>query len=213
MFKHLLTKTALYLHLQTAKTTDNMKRLIVLMAFVVAAGVASAQTAWKVDKGHSNIQFNVIHNLIAEVSGAFKEFDGTIVSKSDDFNGTDVEFVVKTASINTGIENRDNHLRSDDFFNAEKFPEIKFKGQLVKEDGKYFLKGDLTMRDVTRPVVFDVTYGGSVDTGRGVRAGFKVTGKINRLDYGLKWSNKLATGELVVADQVEIVCRLELVKG
>jgi polyisoprenoid-binding protein YceI len=189
-----------------------MKRLIAAAAFVAAAGLATAQTNWKIDKGHSNIQFNVIHNLIAEVNGGFKEFDGTIVSKSDDFNGTDVEFIVKTASINTGIENRDNHLRSDDFFNAEKFPEIKFKGQLVKENGKYFLKGDFTMRDVTKPVVFDVTYGGTVDTGRGVRAGFKVTGKINRLDYGLKWSNKLATGELVVADEVEIICRVELIK-
>ncbi len=184
-----------------------------IAAFFLVAGFASAQTNWKVDKGHSNIQFNVTHNVIAEVNGAFKEFEGTIVSKSDDFNGTDVEFIIKTASISTGIENRDNHLKGDDFFNAEKFPEIKFKGVLVKEGGKYQLKGDFTMRDVTKPVTFDVTYGGQVDTGRGVRAGFKVNGKINRLDYGLKWSNKLASGELVVADIVEIICRIELIKG
>ena len=184
-----------------------------MAAFLMVAGFVSAQTTWKVDKGHSNIQFNVTHNLIAEVNGAFKEFDGTIVSKSDDFNGTDVEFTIKTASINTGNENRDKHLISDDFFSAEKFPEIKFKGNLIKKGKKYQLKGNFTMRDVTKPVVFDVTYGGSVDTGKGVRAGFKVSGKINRLDYGVKWSNKMASGELVVADEVEIICRLELLKG
>jgi len=82
----------------------------------------------------------------------------------------------------------------------------------VKEGGKYQLKGDFTMRDVTKPVVFDVTYGGSIDTGRGVKAGFKLNGKINRLEYGLKWSNKLASGELAVADAVEIVCKIELNK-
>jgi polyisoprenoid-binding protein YceI len=190
-----------------------MKKLNFIVAFLLVAGLANAQTTWKVDKGHSNIQFNVTHNVIAEVNGAFKDFDGTITSKADDFNGTDVEFVVKTASINTGIEMRDNHLKSDDFFNAEKYPDIIFKGTLVKEGGKYLLKGDFTMRDVTKPVVFDAAYLGAVDTGRGTRAGVKVNGKINRLDYGLKWSNKLATGELVVADEVEIVCRLELVKG
>ncbi len=189
-----------------------MKKMNLIAGFLLVAGIASAQTNWKVDKNHSSIEFNVIHNLIAEVSGAFKEYDGTIVSTGDSFKGTDVEFIIKTASINTGIENRDNHLKSDDFFNAEKYPEIKFKGVLQREDGVYQLVGDMTMRDVTKKVTFDVTYRGSVDTGRGIRAGFRINGKINRLDYGLKWSNKLATGELVVADEVEIVCKLELIK-
>lgn len=190
-----------------------MKKLNLLAAFLLVAGIATAQTTnWKVDKGHSTIEFNVIHNLIAEVSGQFKDFDGTIVSEGDSFKGTKVEFTIKTASINTGIENRDKHLRGEDFFDAEKFPEIKFKGILHRENGVYQLKGDMTMRDVTKKVTFDVTYRGTVDTGKGIRAGFKVNGKINRLDYGVKWSNKLATGELVVSDEVELVCRLELIK-
>jgi polyisoprenoid-binding protein YceI len=189
-----------------------MKKITLLAALIVMAGFVSAQTTWKVDKGHSNIQFTVIHNLIAEVNGEFKDFDGVIVSEGDSFKGTNVEFTIQTASINTGIENRDKHLRGEDFFNAEQYPEIKFKGILHRDNGVYSLKGDLTMRDVTKKVSFDVTYRGTVDTGKGIRAGFRVNGKINRLDYGVKWSNKLATGELVVADEVDIIARLELIK-
>lgn len=190
-----------------------MKKSGALFLFLLAAGAVSAQTKWNIDKGHTNIQFNVSHMVVSEVNGSFKDFDAAITSKADDFNGTDIEFTAKVASINTGIENRDNHLKSDDFFNAEKYPDLKFKGTLVKENGKYVLKGDLTIRDVTKPVAFDVTYGGTIDTGRGVKAGFKVSGKINRLEYGLKWANKLASGELVVGDVVEIVGKLELNKA
>lgn len=190
-----------------------MKKLNVLAALLFVTGMATAQTTWNLDKAHTNIQFNVTHMVVSEVNGAFTDFDATVVSKSEDFNGAEVTFTAKTASVNTGNENRDKHLKSDDFFNAEQFPEIKFKGNIVKTGGKYQLKGDFTMRDVTKPVVFDITYGGQIDTGRGVKAGFKFTGKVNRLDYGLKWSNKLATGELAVADEVEVVVKVELNKA
>lgn len=190
-----------------------MKRVNAIIALLMVAGMASAQTTWNLDKAHTNIQFNVTHMVVSEVNGSFTDFDGVIVSKSDDFNGAEVTFTAKTASVNTGNENRDKHLKSDDFFNAEQFPEIKFTGTIVKTGGKYQLKGDFTMRDVTKPVVFDITYGGQIDTGRGVKAGFKFTGKLNRLEYGLKWSNKLATGELVVADEVEVAVKVELNKA
>jgi polyisoprenoid-binding protein YceI len=190
-----------------------MKKINVLAAFLFITGIATAQTTWNLDKAHTNIQFNVTHMVVSEVNGAFTDFDGAIVSKSDDFNGAEVTFTAKTASVNTGNENRDKHLKSDDFFNAEQFPEIKFTGTIVKTGGKYQLKGDFTMRDVTKPVVFDITYGGQIDTGRGVKAGFKFTGKVNRLEYGLKWSNKLASGELAVADEVEVVVKVELNKA
>lgn len=190
-----------------------MKKLNVLAALLFVAGMATAQTTWNLDKSHTNIQFNVTHMVVSEVNGAFTDFDATVVSKSDDFNGAEVTFTAKTASVNTGNENRDKHLKSDDFFNAEQFPEITFKGNIVKTGGKYQLKGDFTMRDVTKPVVFDITYGGQIDTGRGVKAGFKFTGKVNRLEYGLKWSNKLASGELAVADEVEVVVKVELNKA
>lgn len=191
-----------------------MKKMkFLLLIFLLASGTTFAQSTWVIDKPHSKISFNVIHMAITEVEGEFTDFDAKVTSTSDDFHNADVEFTAKVASIDTKNDRRDNHLRSDDFFNAEKFPEIKFKGKLVKEGNGYKLKGDFTMRDVTKPVTFDVTYGGTVDTGRGVKAGFKVTGKVNRKDYNLKWDNRLAGGELVVSDDVDIVCKIEMNKA
>lgn len=191
-----------------------MKKMkFLLLIILLASGTTFAQTTWVIDKPHSKISFNVIHMAITEVEGEFTDFDAKVTSTSDDFHNADVEFTAKVASIDTENDRRDNHLRSDDFFNAEKFPEIKFKGKLVKEGNGYKLKGDFTMRDVTKPVTFDVTYGGTVDTGRGVKAGFKVTGKVNRKDYNLKWDNRLAGGELVVSDDVDIVCKIEMNKA
>ena len=190
-----------------------MKKINTLIALLFVGGAAFAQTSWNVDKSHSNVQFTVTHNVISEVSGIFKDYSATITTKGEDFtSGAAVEFVVKTASIDTENENRDKHVRSDDFFNAEQYPDMTFKGNIVKEGAKYLLKGNLTIRDVTKPVTFDATYIGSIDTGRGIRAGWKVAGKINRLEYGLKWSNKLASGEYVVGDEVQILVKLELTK-
>ena len=190
-----------------------MKKTKFLLITLLVSGTAFAQTTWTIDKAHSKIGFNVIHMAISEVEGEFTDFDAKVVSTSDDFHNADVEFTAKVASIDTENERRDNHLKSDDFFNAEKFPEIKFKGKLVKEGNNYKLKGDFTMRDVTKPVTFDVTYGGTIDTGRGMKAGFKVTGTINRKDYNLKWDSRLAGGELVVSDDVDIVCKIEMNKA
>jgi len=189
-----------------------MKKLNTLLALLVFAGTAMAQTTWTIDQPHSKIGFNVTHMVVAEVDGSFKDFEGKVVSNAADFNGATIEFSAKTASIDTDNEKRDNHLKSDDFFNAEKFPEIKFKGKLVKEGDKYVLKGDLTMRDVTKPVTLDVTYGGTVKAFGGEKAGFKITGKVNRQDYGLKWSKATEAGGLVVSDEVQIVAKVELNK-
>lgn len=189
-----------------------MKKINTLFALLLLTGVAFAQTTWTIDKNHSKVGFNVTHMGVSEVEGKFNEFDGTVLAKSDDFNGAVIEFTSKTASIDTDNEKRDGHLKSPDFFEAEKYPETKFKGTLVKDGGKYKLKGDLTMHGVTKPVELDVTYGGTVDTGKGKKAGFKLTGKVNRKDYGLKWDNKVPTGELIVSDDVEIVAKIELDK-
>jgi polyisoprenoid-binding protein YceI len=189
-----------------------MKKINALFTLLLLTGAAFAQTTWTIDKAHSKVGFNVTHMGVSEVEGKFNDFDGTVLAKSDDFNGAVVEFTSKTASIDTDNEKRDGHLKSPDFFEAEKYPETKFKGTLVKDGGKYKLKGDFTMHGVTKPVEFDVTYGGTVDTGRGKKAGFKLIGKINRKDYGLKWDNKVPTGELVVGDDVEIVAKIELDK-
>jgi polyisoprenoid-binding protein YceI len=189
-----------------------MKRFNTLMAFLLLTGAAFAQTTWTVDKAHSKVGFNVTHMAISEVEGKFNDFEGTVISKSDDFNGAQVEFTAKTASIDTDNERRDGHLKSPDFFEAEKYPETKFTGTLVKDGGKYKLKGDFTIHGVTKKVEFDVTYGGTINHPRGTKAGFKLTGKINRQDYGLTWANKVPTGEAVVSDEVELEVKVELDK-
>ena len=189
-----------------------MKKLNVLFVALFVTGSVLAQSTWTPDKSHSKIGFIVTHMVVAEVEGQFKDFDISLSSPSDDFNGATVEFTAQTASVDTENERRDNDLKSDNFFNAEKFPQMKFKGKLEKAAGKYQLKGDLTIRDVTKPVVLDVAYGGNVKAFGGERAGFKVTGKINRFDYNLKWDKKIENGSFVVADEVMISAKVELQK-
>lgn len=185
-------------------------RILTLLALVLYSTQTFAQTKWTVDKAHTNIKFTVTHMMIAEVDGEFQEFDATVTSTKENFDGSDVVFSAKTASIDTENERRDNHLKSDDFFNAEKFPEIKFSGKLQKEGDKYYLVGDFTMRDVTKPVKFDVKYNGTVEGGRGKKAGFKVTGTVDRFDYNLKWDRTMDAGGLVVGKEVGITCNVEL---
>ncbi len=189
-----------------------MKKLFASLFSLVVVASTFAQSTWTIDKSHSKVGFNVIHMAVSDVEGKFNEFDGTIVSKSEDFNGAEVSFVAKTTSIDTDNERRDTHLKSPDFFEAEKFPEITFKGNLVKDGGKYRLVGDFTMKGVTKKVEFDVTYGGSINTERGAKAGFKLSGSVNGQDYGLSWNNKLKGGELAVSDNVDLIVKIELNK-
>jgi polyisoprenoid-binding protein YceI len=189
-----------------------MKKINTLLSLMLLTVAAFAQTTWTIDKNHSKVGFNVAHMAISEVEGKFNDFEGSVVSKSDDFNGAQIQFTAKTASVDTDNERRDNHLKSPDFFEAEKYPETKFSGTLVKDGGKYKLKGDFTLHGVTKQVEFDVTYGGTIDHGKGTKAGFKLTGKINRQDYGLTWANKVPTGEMVVGDEVELIVKVELDK-
>ena len=140
--------------------------------------------------------------------------NGSVISESDDFNGAEVEFSADAASIDTNNKDRDNHLRSDDFFNAEKYPKLDFSGKLVKNGEKYVLKGDLTIRDITKPVSLDVVYRGQVkDPFSGVeKAGFKIIGKINRFDYHLKWNMLMEAGGAIVGPEIRIECNVELQK-
>src|SRR5690606_4589273 len=128
-------------------------------ALLVSGGLL-AQSTWTIDRVHSKIGFSVSHMVVSETEGLFKDYTGTVVTKSDDFDGAEVSFTAQVASIDTENERRDGHLKSADFFDAEKYPEITFKGNLVKEGNKYKLKGDFTMKGVTKKVEFDVAYGG-----------------------------------------------------
>jgi len=187
-----------------------MKKILFSVILIATYATSFGQTEWVIDKGHSSIRFSTTHLLISEVVGKFNDFEGSIVSSSDDFNGSTISFSAKTASIDTDNDRRDNHLKSDDFFNAESYPEIIFKGKIVKEGDKYFLDGDFTMRGTTKPIKFDVKYMGQVPTNRGRKAGFRVTGTVNRFDYGLKWDRAVEAGGLVVGEEIEITCSLEL---
>lgn len=184
------------------------------MLLVLGAN-AFAQTNWQLDKSHSSITFTVSHMVVSETSGRFKFFDGKVLSKSDDFIDSDIEFTIDAASVNTEDEKRDGHLKSPDFFDVAKYPQITFKSKSFKKiDGKnYKLIGDLTMHGVTKEVALDVIYNGTAKSPSGVvKAGFKVTGKINRADFGLKWNKTLDNGGLLVGEEVNLVCNIELDK-
>ncbi len=171
-----------------------------------------APTKWTIDKTHSNVKFTVTHLTISEVEGYFKLFDGTLEHSKPDFSDAKINFTVDVNSINTDNENRDKHLKSDDFFSAEKFPQMKFESTSFTSVGgnKYKLVGNLTIRDVTKPVTFDVTYGGTTNMGKTVKSGFKAKGTINRFDYGLKFDRATETGGMVVGKDVEIIVNAEL---
>ena len=171
-----------------------------------------APTKWTIDKVHSNVKFTVTHLVISEVEGYFKIFEGSMEHSKPDFSDAKINFIVDINSINTDNENRDNHLKSDDFFNAAKFPQMKFESISFTPQGnnKYKLNGNLTIRDVTKPVTFDVTYGGTANMGNMVKAGFKAKTTINRFDYNLKWDKATESGGLVVGKDVEIVVNAEL---
>jgi polyisoprenoid-binding protein YceI len=185
--------------------TNIMKKLLTVIFALGAVVNTYAQSTWTIDVPHSTIGFSVAHLVVSETEGNFKDFDGKVIAKNADFNGAEVEFSARVNSIDTDNEKRDEHLKSPDFFDAQKYPELKFKGNLVKQGQKYVLKGNLTIKDVT--------YGGSVKAFGGEKAGFKLTGKINRQDYNLKWSKTIESGGLVVGDEVEISAKVELNKA
>ena len=187
-----------------------MKKLFLTCSAVLVTAVVFAQTNWAFDKTHSNIGFTVTHMVIAEVSGSFKDTDIKVSSPTEDFNGASIEFTAKVGSIDTQNEMRDNHLKGEDFFNAEKYPEIKFVGKLVKKGTTYSADGKLTLRDITKDVSFPVKYMGTIKTAQFTKAGFKLNGTINRFDYNLKWDRKLETGGLVVGQDVQLSANIEL---
>ncbi len=190
-----------------------MKKLILALTVLVGFSVAKAQTTWTIDKSHSTIGFNVTHLVISEVDGKFNEFDAKVTSTSEDFAGSEVEFTAQVASIDTDNEQRDNHLKSADFFDAENNPTVSFKGKIEKAGTSYKLVGKLTMRGTTKDVTFDVKYNGTIkDPWGNIKSGFKITGTVNRKEYGLKWGALTEAGGAVVSDEVEIVSNIELQK-
>lgn len=174
-------------------------------------------TNWILDPAHSKVEFKVKHMMISNVSGQFKKFDAQVETEGEDFMTAKVNFTADIDSIDTGNEQRDGHLKSVDFFDAANFPQLKFvtsKYENVDNDGDYEVYGDLTIRGITQQVKLDVEFGGVIkDPWGATRAGFTITGKINRKTFGLTWSGVTEAGSLVVSDDVRIHIDLEFVKA
>jgi polyisoprenoid-binding protein YceI len=174
-----------------------------------------SRTKWKLDPNHSEVNFKVKHMMITNVSGSFKEFDVKAETEGEDFTKSDVVFSARAASVDTNNAQRDAHLKSSDFFDSEKFPEIKFvPTSYEKSSGNnYRVHGDLTMKGVTKHTVVDTEFGGiQKDPYGNTKAGFSVTGKINRKDFGLNWNAALEAGGVMVSDDVRINCEIQLVR-
>ncbi len=175
---------------------------------------APAATKWMLDPMHSEVQFKIKHLVISTVTGSFKTFQGSMLSEGDSFENAQVEFSLDVDSVDTNNEMRDGHLKGEEFFDSAKFPHITFKStSMVKDGDNYKLTGHLTMKDVTKPVTLEAEYGGSaVDFYGNHKAGFEVSGKINRKDFGLTWGGITEAGAIVLGDDVKLVINVQFAK-
>lgn len=171
---------------------------------------------WAIDPAHTDVQFKVKHLVITTVTGTFQSFSGSVASENDDFDQADVSFSLEIGSISTNNADRDAHLKSDDFFNAETYPQITFNNGILTKDssGDYTLTGDLTIRETTKKVSLDVEYGGTVkDPWGNTKAGFEISGKINRKEFGLTWNATTEAGGVLVGEEVKILINVQLSKA
>lgn len=195
-----------------------MKTFISLLASLFLIGnLASAQVQWAVDPAHTNARFEIKHLGIAFIDGEFTELSGQMeTADSTNFDGGKVSFDIDVNSIDTRIDARDEHLRSDDFFNAEKFPKMTLNNAVLNStaEGEFQLVGDLTIKDVTKSVTFDVVQNNGViiDPWGQTRAGFTAKLRINRFDYNMNYDDKTPAGVVAVAPDVDIIVNVEMIK-
>lgn len=191
-----------------------MKKLSIVIA-LFSVVLVNAQTTWNFDSANSFIRFAVDHMVISEIEGQFSTYEGSVIATKEDFSDAKINFVVDVNSVNTDNEKRDAHLRSADFFETEKYPKMTFVSTSVEKtgDSKYNLKGKLTLHGVTKEITLAMTYGGTIkDPWGNTKAGLKVTGVINRTDFGLKYNSVLEAGSMMIGEEVTITCKVELVK-
>ena len=185
-----------------------------MTATVQAAPIAGAKTQWKLDPTHTLVEFSAKHLMITTVKGRISDVEGSIVIDDRNPNNSSVSATLKAGSLDTRTDQRDQHLRSGDFLDVEKYPEIKFKSTRIEGDKDSFkLTGDLTIRDVTRPITLDVELEGETkDPWGGERIGFSAKGKIDRRDFGLTWNQVLEAGGLTVGNDVKIAIEAQAIK-
>jgi polyisoprenoid-binding protein YceI len=193
-----------------------MKKTILSFAIIANSLFAIAQSGkWGYDASHAKVGFAISHFGISETEGKFTKFDGVVLSDKPDFSDAQINFVIDVNSINTEDPKRDEHLKSADFFDLTKYPSIVFNSKKITSTGKnrYKLLGDLTMHGVTREITLDVIYKGTVvDPYKNTKAGFKLNGIIDRTQFGLIWNGSLATGELLLGNNVILDINIELIK-
>lgn len=175
---------------------------------------SALKTNWLIDPMHSEVHFKVKHLVISTVTGTFKSFEGSLETSAADFQDASIQFSMDVNSIDTNQEQRDVHLKSADFFDAEQFPKISFKSSSFKKDGDdYTLVGDLTIKNVTKQVKLDVEFGGvATDFYGNEKAGFEVSGKISRKEFGLTWDGITEAGAIVVGDDIKLSMNIQLAK-
>jgi len=175
-----------------------------------------ANTVWNIDPTHSEIGFKVKHMMFTNVSGKFNDFTSTIVNDGVAFEISEVSFTAKVASIDTNNTDRDNHLRSADFFDVEKYENLEFKSTTIekKSDNDYVITGMLTIKDVTKEVSFKAEYSGLLtDPWGNTKIGLSLEGKINRKEYGLTWNASLETGGVLVGEDIKLFAEVQFAKS
>jgi polyisoprenoid-binding protein YceI len=197
----------------TGSTTHKIERKT-MTATAQAAPTTGARTQWKLDATHTSVEFSAKHLMITTVKGRIADVEGTIEIDEKNPRNSSVEAVLKAASIDSRTTQRDDHLRSGDFLNVEKFPEIRFRSTKIEGGREEFkLTGDLTIRDVTKPITLDVTFEGETkDPWGGERAGFSAKGKFDRRDFGLTWNQVLEAGGVAVGNEIKINVEVEAIK-
>lgn len=172
-------------------------------------------TKWALDPSHSEIQFKAKHLMITNVTGSFGDINGTAETNGDDFSTAKISFSAQTKSVTTGNEQRDGHLKSPDFFDPEKFPEMKFESTQIdkKSENEFDMHGNLTIKGISKPVKLNVEHlGVQKDPWGNTKAGFSINGKINRLDWGLTWNAALEAGGVLVSEEIKIHSEVQLAK-
>lgn len=192
-----------------------MRKTLGMLALCLTVASAAFANEWNIDVSHSAVMFKVKHLVVSTVPGTFSDFTGKVNFDGANWDQASVTVTAKAASISTGNEDRDKHLRSGDFFAADSFPDVTFSSKkVIKGSGDSFqLIGDLTMRGITKEVTFDCTFNGLVDDPWGnQRAGFEARATVNRQDFGIKWSKAIDSGGLVVGDDVKVEISIEAVR-
>lgn len=173
------------------------------------------KSTWAIDPTHSEIGFKVKHMMFTNVSGKFTQFEATIENEDDAFETSKISFSADVNSVNTGNEDRDNHLRGADFFDVENFAKLTFKSTSIKKtsEGEYQISGDLTIKDVTKNITLETEYSGMMkDPWGNTKIGLSLNGKINRKEFGLTWNAALETGGVLVGEDIKLVAEVQFAK-